>query len=100
MFHRRPSQAGACVDARQDEEQTPLHVAARYNDVDVVRALIDTKADVEAVDKLGRTPLHHATINKDNCVNVVQLLIEKDSNVKALDKQNYTALCLAAINNL
>lgn len=36
---------------------TPLHAAVQYADVEVIRALVDCGADVNARDDIGRTPL-------------------------------------------
>lgn len=42
---------------------TPLHYSI-YNtsarQVEIMRALLDLQADVNCVDKTGKTPLHHA----------------------------------------
>lgn len=44
-----------------EEEQTPLHYAAKKGNDDVVRSLInDYKADQECKDYQGRTPLYLA----------------------------------------
>ena len=52
------------VTARDDEGNTPLHVAIMSDGVDVVKTLIhDGKADVTARDDKGNTPLHVAAMN-------------------------------------
>ncbi len=54
---------GESVNARDYEESTPLHVAARYNEnPDIIRAFLEDdeiphKPDVNAKDKNGCTPL-------------------------------------------
>jgi len=58
--------AGADVNARYvgpESSETPLHWAASSNDVDVLDALVDTDADIEAPGAIigGGTPLADAT---------------------------------------
>ncbi|WP_420011980.1 ankyrin repeat domain-containing protein [Tateyamaria sp.] len=48
--------AGADLDARNEDGSTPLHQAARKGQKDVVGALLNSGADPRALDKLGRTP--------------------------------------------
>jgi ankyrin repeat protein len=42
---------------------TPLHWAARYGYLDVVKYLVEKGADVKAVNKDGDNPLHLAVKN-------------------------------------
>lgn len=41
---------------------TPLHEAVRNNILNEVRLLLEKGAGMNAVDRDGRTPLHHATM--------------------------------------
>ena len=81
-----PSLVNACADYVQNnyqyEQQTPLHFAARWNpSADVIRALLDKGADIEARDKYQNTPLHEAAINNPG---QVKLLLERGANVNVL----------------
>jgi ankyrin repeat protein len=50
-------QRGACVDARDQDGETPLHGAARCWDLEAMRLLLDRGAEIDARDGQGRTPL-------------------------------------------
>ena len=64
---------------------TPLHMCARRGHVDAATVLLDNRADIEAVDINGQTPLRRAV----NCRKreIVRLLIERGANVDAVDKR-------------
>jgi len=55
---------GADVDMKTNEEYlTALHFTARHNMLTLVERLVDDKADVNAADIRGWTPLHEAVMN-------------------------------------
>jgi ankyrin repeat protein len=73
---------GANVYAKDEDEKTPLHYAARRVrnfKVAVIAALVNAGADLEAKDKDQRTPLDYATSNPT--ANVVTALV-KAKNAK------------------
>jgi ankyrin repeat protein len=61
-----------------------LHFAAKRDNVDLIKLLIRYKADVNAKDLNGRTPLYHAAMM--NNVNAVSVLLSNMCNVFAMDK--------------
>ena len=81
---------------------TPLHLAVGFNhgfnkfysSVEVVRALIEAGADVNAVDSNQMSPLHLAS--SLNWV-VVPLLLEAGAKVNVMDKRGLTPLWFAAV---
>jgi len=75
---------------------TRLAEAAMHEDAAAVRALIEQKADVNAVLPDGTTALHWA-VNADD-LDTVNLLIQAGSNVKAKDRYGFTPLYYAATN--
>lgn len=83
--------AGADADIRntnqsEDEEDvTPLHVAAGDKRMDIARLLVASGADVNAPDEGRATPLHHAA-NTGN-IEMVLWLIQNGANVDAEDDQ-------------
>jgi ankyrin repeat protein len=47
---------GSNVNARDDLQETPLHLAALHGDIDIARLLIDNGADLSAEDQWLKTP--------------------------------------------
>ena len=48
--------------------ETPLHLAARYARADAAKKLLDAKADANAPDNTGRTPLHSSVVVMESMV--------------------------------
>ena len=51
---------GAKYSSKTDQEETPLHLAARHSRADMTKRLLDSGADANSRDRLNRTPLHLA----------------------------------------
>ena len=83
---------------RDNDGNTPLHIAALCGREEVVRELITGyKCPVNCVSSDGRTPLHLAAWKGHT--SVVRLLLEKlGANAFCIDKNGDTALDLAALN--
>ncbi|MHB9147950.1 MAG: ankyrin repeat domain-containing protein [Candidatus Amoebophilus sp.] len=81
------------VNEPDEDNNTPLHIAASGGRLDEVKALIDKGADVNIVGKYGNTPLHLATL--ENQVEVAKLLIESgaDINAKNRGQGRYSICC-------
>ncbi len=63
--------------------QTPLHKAADYNSLDVIKFLFESGAPLTTADNNGKTPLHVAV--RSNSVEVVQLFLANGASVSATD---------------
>lgn len=82
---------GKDVNARDEyQNQTPLHRAASNRKYNIVKALIEKGAKVNAKDSIDYTPLHWACIMRTNSMedkkafyNIAKLLIEHGANVNA-----------------
>lgn len=58
---------------------TPLHIAAKKNQMDIATMLLEYGAKPNAESKNGFTPLHLAS--QEGHTDIVSLLLEKDANV-------------------
>ncbi len=81
LLARQPS----LIDARDTDGSTPLHCAAWKGNLEAVRALLDSGADIEAQngnEHWGGAPLHAAA--HGNQKPIAELLIARGANVNAV----------------
>lgn len=86
-------EAGAEVNAKNDREATPLHIATGFGFVDIVKLLLQEGATFENKNHLGRTVLHNAAYY--GRPEIVLLLLNIGANIQAIDNFGNTALDLA-----
>jgi truncated hemoglobin YjbI len=67
---------------------TALHMAARRGNVELIAALLDEGADIEARDSLGETPLRRA-VNLDK-VEAAKLLLERGADAASRGSKSLT----------
>uniref|UniRef100_A0A4W5M945 BCL3 transcription coactivator n=1 Tax=Hucho hucho TaxID=62062 RepID=A0A4W5M945_9TELE len=80
-----------CLEVRNYEGLTPLHLAVQGGHKELVRMLLDAGADINAMDiKSGYSPLIHAVENHN--MDMVHFLIENDCNVNGQSYSGNTAL--------
>jgi cytohesin len=91
---------GADVDSTDTENMTALHLAAQMGHVGLVKLLISSGANANAVSKTyGETPLHLAVTSAN--AEVVKLLVENGADVHwATYHAGETALHLASSRGL
>ena len=76
-------------------EESPLHLASRFNRASVVQSLLKTGEDPNAVDVIGRTPLHLAVAS--DAQDVIHILLNDcRTNLNACMKDGGTPLIIAA----
>lgn len=84
-------QHGADVKARTPDGQTALHLAAlHYLSTQVAGALLNSSAEVDALDDLGRTPLMRAADAAS--LDLVELLLHHHADINARDKSGQSVL--------
>jgi hypothetical protein len=84
VLHRN----GSSVDQRGYDTNSPLHSAARYEDLEMVQVLLDYGLDVNAQNRYGSTPLAYATYGHFNNPKNVRLLLDHgaDPNARRNDR--------------
>jgi ankyrin repeat protein len=93
--------AGVQVEARDENGQTPLIVAASHGQTEIVKVLLEKGANVDAEGSQGGTALIAAAcscaiIDMPYTLDAIVLLVEKHANVNARTKDGSTALMGAA----
>jgi ankyrin repeat protein len=86
---------GVSVNAKNRFGYTPLIWAARYSRTNIVKKLIEVKANINAQNDRGETALICASINGRG-TDSVKRLIEANADVNAKDNSGKTALMRAA----
>ena len=71
-----------------------LHLAAGFNALRVLRLLLDSRADTNAKDELGRTALYYAA--RYGHLEVASLLLDAHAQINATDNAGWTAIMIAA----
>lgn len=79
------------LNERNTGMEIPMFKAATHNSMEGVKYLIENGADVNAVDKDGKTPLHAVAGEAFND-EMVKALVEYGANVNATDKKDETPL--------
>ena len=75
---------GSFVDPRDNTLWTPLHSAAWSGDIELVRVLVELKADISAGSTSAQTPLHLVSEgNPPNGPKVARYLLEHGADVNA-----------------
>ena len=92
----------SALNARDDDDRTPLHYAARRGNVELVRyflTLIPSHELFDQVDRSGQTALHHAAESK-RAVGVLDALQKggTDTMIFRRDRQGRSALHHAALH--
>jgi ankyrin repeat protein len=84
---------GADPNVKDEDGNTPLHLAIKANHLQIARLLVERGADVNARNKRGKTPLHIAAERSNE--EAVALLVEKGADVNAKDESMLTPLHVA-----
>jgi len=81
------------VNVRDGDGMTSLHLAVQAGHVVLAEQLLDSGADISAVDAQSRTPLHHAASEGDTLL--VALLLARGADVMAREFRGRTPLFIA-----
>ena len=92
---RRALEAGASVDARDEEGRTALHVAVARGTVEPIRILLDAGADPEAPGNQGETVVHAGARGCDS--DAMHLILDHGGRADTRDEHGRTPLHVAAL---
>jgi hypothetical protein len=93
---------GAHPNVRGYQSKTPLHSATHYGDLQMIQVLLEYKADVEAQDINGNTPLHFLSESSPladdlfQLRNVIGILLEHGADLNARNNDLRTPLHFVA----
>ena len=90
-----PAQAQVAPGAAEAAAYQGLHAAAHRGDLSALRTLIAAKADLNARDSHGRTPLHTATFARQR--EAIRLLMAGGANPDLLERDRYDAVTIASV---
>ena len=74
-----------------------LHYAARANDLDVIRKMVQRGANVNVTDRHGWTPLHWGAASTRGSAQAIKLLLKSGCDKDMKDEEGRTALDLAVL---
>ena len=90
--------AGADIDARNRDNQTPLHLACLSQCQETLKCLIQNGANVHAIYRDGRTALHASIVKESRFWDCTLSLLQAKVDVNMADNFGYTPLHIAALN--
>ena len=80
---------------KNENKFTCLHLAVQINSADIIKALIEKGADVNAITDRGVTPLHLAIVKKQP-EDIIKVLIENGADYH-IKEANFSAMELAKL---
>lgn len=90
--------ANKTLNEKDDDDDTPLHLATKDENIEVMKLLLQKRAQLDAKDKNGYTPLHLAS--SLGHLEVVKCLVEKGARIDVQDdKEGRTPYFLAVKND-
>jgi len=88
---------GKDINAKDFKGVTPLGYAVGHDKFDVVKALVDGKANVNEVDSVGNSAVHFAA--GYGRVKILEHLLARGANASKVNQMNMTPLMAAQQNN-
>ncbi|CAF0763436.1 unnamed protein product [Didymodactylos carnosus] len=90
LFRR---QEGCDINFQDRNSQTPLHLAIRNQNLQIIDQLLEADANPDIQDQNGQTPLMFAT--SLNNIEIVKKLLNAEANTQLLDNQQMSAMDIA-----
>lgn len=86
--------AGANIDANNQDQCTPLILATLNNKFSMIKQLLNAKANINARDKNGWTPLMHAVANGNQAI--IELLLSHQADINIKTSEGWSTLHMVA----
>jgi len=90
-----PAQAQVAPSAAEAVAYQGLHAAAHKGDLGAIKQLIAAKADLNARDPYGRTPLHVASFARHR--EAIRLLAAAGADLNLLERDRYDTVTIASV---
>ncbi|KAK2714307.1 hypothetical protein QYM36_008761 [Artemia franciscana] len=85
------------INAKCNDEWTALHIASKYNNLEIVKYLVSEGSNVNAKTNDGRKPIHVAA--KSGHIDTVEFFLSKGLRIDVSDAENRTLLHYAVDAN-
>ena len=92
MSAKELRESGFNLNASDEFDDRPIHIAVRTRDKSGTKALIEAGANLKVVNKAQRTPLHIAVIAFQDKDIIKSLISQEGENIKMKDSDGYTPL--------
>lgn len=82
---------GVDIDAKDKEEQTPLHYAAIFKNFEIGKLLIDAGAEIDAEDINGNTPLWRSVMyfrGEDTLLKLIKAFLNNGADINKKNKHD------------
>lgn len=81
------------LNSRNYLNQTPLMIAIKYNNLEMIESIVDSGANLDLYDNNGNTALIISSkLEKED---IIKLLIDSNADLSIKNKEGYTALDIA-----
>lgn len=89
--------AGAEINALNDDNETPLHIALEYSNTEIAQLLLRLGAKANIKDIFGNIALHNAASN--NHIEIIRFLLANNFNIGVKNDSGNTPLHLAFMSH-
>ena len=92
IVHKILNNSSLCINDKNNDGNSPIHLATQMGFKDIVSLLLKFKCDVNILNSDGLTPLYVATQKGFN--DIIQILIQNNANPNLGIKKNILYICI------
>ena len=85
----------ARINAEDEGGNQPLHLACKLAYTEIVKTMVCHGADINAMNRIGQTPLHTAADGKNYCPELHEILLKHDGERKTVEENGDQPLHVA-----